>query len=61
MDADEYLSQECSQDLLDCMDNFKKSKMHSFKGNTCQADEVIHVISTAMEAALVAGRFLNRP
>ncbi|XP_044510786.1 phospholipase A2-alpha [Mangifera indica] len=57
----DYLSQECSQNLLNCMTNFKKIGGQTFKGNTCQVDEVIQVISVAMEAALLAGRVLHKP
>lgn len=43
------------------MTNFKKIGGQTFKGNTCQVDEVIQVISVAMEAALLAGRVLHKP
>ncbi|XP_062153757.1 phospholipase A2-alpha isoform X1 [Alnus glutinosa] len=56
-----YLSQECSQNLLNCMTNFQNSGAHSFKGSSCKADEVIGVISAVMEAALLAGRYLHKP
>ncbi|CAM8911009.1 unnamed protein product [Rhodiola kirilowii] len=56
-----YLSQECSQKFLSCMKSFKQSGAHSFKGNTCDTDDVIDVISVVMEAALLAGRYLHRP
>ncbi|KAJ6958501.1 hypothetical protein D5086_032451 [Populus alba] len=57
----DYLSQECSQNFINCMNNFRNSGAHTFKGNTCQADEVIDVISVVMEAALLAGRALHKP
>ncbi|XP_062093388.1 phospholipase A2-alpha [Humulus lupulus] len=56
-----YLSQECSQTFLNCMTSFKNSGGHTFKGNTCDAGEVIEVISVVMEAALLAGRYLHKP
>ncbi|KAF4397751.1 hypothetical protein G4B88_025243 [Cannabis sativa] len=56
-----YLSQECSQTFLNCMTNFKKAGGRTFKGNTCDAGEVIEVISVVMEAALLAGRYLHKP
>lgn len=59
--ADDYLSQECSQKFLNCMKNFKNSGGHTFKGNTCEVDEVIDVITLVMEAALLAGRYLHKP
>ncbi|EXB55426.1 hypothetical protein L484_005559 [Morus notabilis] len=57
----DYLSQECSQKFLNCMKNFKNSGGHTFKGNTCEVDEVIDVITLVMEAALLAGRYLHKP
>ncbi|KGN65513.1 phospholipase A2-alpha [Cucumis sativus] len=58
---DDYLSQECSQSFLNCMENFKRSRSSPFKGNKCQVDEVIEVISLVMEAALIAGRVFHKP
>jgi secretory phospholipase A2 len=43
------------------MTNFQKAGAHTFKGSSCQADEVIDVISAVMEAALLAGRYLHKP
>ncbi|KAI4352715.1 hypothetical protein L6164_006937 [Bauhinia variegata] len=57
----DYLSQECSQKLINCMDNFKNSGAPSFKGNQCQVDDVIEVVKIVMEAALLAGRVLHKP
>ncbi|CAI0387238.1 unnamed protein product [Linum tenue] len=57
----DYLSEECSENLINCMKNFIKSGAHSFKGSTCQATDVIDVISVVMDAALLAGRYLHRP
>lgn len=59
--ADDYLSQECSKNFIDCMANFQKAGAHSFKGNTCSVNEVIDVISAVMDAALLAGRVLHKP
>ncbi|KAF5450478.1 hypothetical protein F2P56_030830 [Juglans regia] len=56
-----YLSEECSQNLLNCMAKFKNSKVHTFKGNKCHVDEVVDVISAVMKAALLAGRYLHKP
>ncbi|XP_038878664.1 phospholipase A2-alpha [Benincasa hispida] len=58
---DDYLSQECSQSFINCMENFKRSKSAPFKGNKCEVDEVIDVISFVMEAALIAGRVFHKP
>ncbi|GKV00366.1 hypothetical protein SLEP1_g13061 [Rubroshorea leprosula] len=57
----DYLSQECSQNLLKCMDNFQKSGAPTFPGNKCDPAEVVNEISVVIEAALVAGRYLHRP
>ncbi|KAK2980492.1 hypothetical protein RJ640_007748 [Escallonia rubra] len=57
----DYLSQECSQNLLNCMARFKKAGARTFKGNQCQATEVIKVITAVMDAALLAGRYLHKP
>ncbi|XP_021276903.1 phospholipase A2-alpha [Herrania umbratica] len=57
----DYLSQECSQNFINCMANFQKSGGRTFKGNKCQVDEVIDVINVVMEAALLAGRVLHKP
>lgn len=43
------------------MNNFKNSKAPTFKGNTCDVDDVIEVIHVVMEAALLAGRVLHKP
>ena len=43
------------------MTNFQKSGGKTFKGNKCQVDEVIDVISVVMDAALLAGRVLHKP
>ncbi|KAL8168120.1 hypothetical protein V2J09_009619 [Rumex salicifolius] len=52
----DYISQDCSQRLLNCMESFQRSGGRTFKGSTCQADDVIEVIKLVMEAALIAGR-----
>ncbi|CAL1414024.1 unnamed protein product [Linum trigynum] len=57
----DYLSEECSQNLINCMKNFIKSGSHGFKGSTCEATDVVDVISVVMDAALLAGRYLHRP
>lgn len=59
--ADDYLSQECSQDFLNCMASFRASGGRTFNGNNCQVDEVVNVLSLVMEAALLAGRYLHKP
>ncbi|KAJ6408041.1 hypothetical protein OIU84_011365 [Salix udensis] len=56
----DYLSQECSQKFISCMNKFKTGG-RTFKGNKCKVNEVIDVISVVMEAALLAGRALHKP
>ncbi|XP_071722224.1 phospholipase A2-alpha [Rutidosis leptorrhynchoides] len=55
-----YLSQECSQNFLNCMASIRQSGI-SFKGSQCEVDQVIDVISLVMEAALLAGRYFHKP
>ncbi|XP_020682063.1 phospholipase A2-alpha [Dendrobium catenatum] len=57
----DYLSQKCSQDLLDCIARFKEQNSPSFKGNKCMVQEVADVITLVIEAALLAGRALHKP
>ncbi|KAH9625815.1 hypothetical protein KSS87_020469 [Heliosperma pusillum] len=59
--GDDYLSEECSKKLISCMESFKAYGGHTFKGSTCQADDVIQVIKVVMEAALLAGRVFHKP
>lgn len=59
--ADDYLSQECSQTFINCMNNFKNSGGSTFKGNKCKVDDVIQVIKFVMEAALLAGKVFHKP
>ncbi|MQM04438.1 hypothetical protein Taro_037235 [Colocasia esculenta] len=58
---DDYLSQECNRNFLNCMKRFKSSRRPTFKGNKCSVVEVVDVISFFIEAALLAGRALHRP
>ncbi|KAA3490181.1 phospholipase A2-alpha [Gossypium australe] len=57
----DYLSQKCSQSFIKCMKDFQKGGGRSFKGNKCQVDQVIDVISVVMKAALIAGGVLHKP
>ncbi|KAL9224581.1 hypothetical protein vseg_000602 [Gypsophila vaccaria] len=59
--GDDYLSEECSKKLISCMESFKAKGAHTFKGSTCDANDVIQVIKFVMEAALLAGRVLHKP
>lgn len=61
MDTDDYLSQECNQNFLNCISRVRESGKGSFKGNKCMVEEVVDVISLVMEAALLAGRVLHKP
>ncbi|XP_074365612.1 phospholipase A2-alpha-like [Apium graveolens] len=57
----DYLNEECNQNLLNCVGNFKKAKGKSFPGNTCKTEEVIKVITVSMDAALLAAGRLPKP
>ncbi|KAF8033900.1 hypothetical protein BT93_C0238 [Corymbia citriodora subsp. variegata] len=56
-----YLSQECSQNLLNCMTNFKNLGGRTFEGSKCPVEDVVEVLSVVIEAALLAGRYLHKP
>ncbi|KAF8400192.1 hypothetical protein HHK36_013488 [Tetracentron sinense] len=56
-----YLSEECSQNLINCMANFKNSGRQTFEGNKCNVREVIDELTIVMDAAILAGRLLHRP
>nr|POE74086.1 phospholipase a2-alpha [Quercus suber] len=56
-----YLSQECSQNMINCMADVKKSGSPSFAGNQCDVNETIEVITVVMQAALAAGGFIHDP
>ncbi|XP_051114128.1 phospholipase A2-alpha [Andrographis paniculata] len=59
--GNDYLSQECNKAFLHCVEVFKKSGEISFKGNTCDVDQVVSAINHAMRAAILAGRVLGKP
>ncbi|KAH6821455.1 Phospholipase A2 family protein [Perilla frutescens var. hirtella] len=59
--GNDYLSQQCNKEFLKCVDSVKKSRAPSFKGNTCEVDEVIKAINNAMKAAIVAGKVFGKP
>ncbi|KAL8239721.1 hypothetical protein R6Q59_016288 [Mikania micrantha] len=56
-----YLSETCNQGLLGCVERFKKAGSKSFKGNTCDIDDVTTTISAVMDAAILAGRYIHKP
>ncbi|XP_010688427.1 phospholipase A2-alpha [Beta vulgaris subsp. vulgaris] len=56
-----YLSQECSKKFISCMESFRSAGAHSFKGSTCDANDVIDVLKVVMEAALLAGGVFKKP
>ncbi|KAF3323797.1 phospholipase A2-alpha [Carex littledalei] len=58
---DDYLSTVCNENLLSCLGMVKKAGQKMFEGNTCSAEEVSDVISSVVEAAVVAKRVLNKP
>ncbi|KAJ3675619.1 hypothetical protein LUZ60_004661 [Juncus effusus] len=58
----DYLSTVCNENLLSCLGMVKNSGMkNTFKGNTCSAEDVSDVISSVVDAAVVAKRVLNKP
>ncbi|XP_078444721.1 phospholipase A2 family protein [Wolffia australiana] len=57
----DYLSQSCNQNFLNCIQRFKYSGKPTFKGNKCSPEEVVDVISLVIEAAVLAGRALHKP
>lgn len=61
--SDDYLSTVCNESLLSCLGMVKKvgGQKKTFEGNTCSAEEVSNVISSVVEAAVVAKRVLNKP
>ncbi|KAK6152157.1 hypothetical protein DH2020_014792 [Rehmannia glutinosa] len=59
--GNDYLSQKCNKEFLNCVEAFRRSGAPSFKGNTCQVDEVVNAINKAMRAAIVAGKVFGKP
>nr|XP_043629090.1 phospholipase A2-alpha [Erigeron canadensis] len=56
-----YLSEVCNKGLLDCVQRFKKAGSRTFKGNTCDVNDVTTTISAVMDAAVLAGRYIHKP
>ncbi|KAL8209401.1 hypothetical protein R6Q57_006133 [Mikania cordata] len=56
-----YLNETCNQGLLGCVERFKKAGSKTFKGNTCDVDDVTTTISAVMDAAILAGRYIHKP
>ncbi|KAI3725175.1 hypothetical protein L1987_64953 [Smallanthus sonchifolius] len=56
-----YLSEFCNQGLLGCVERFKKARSKTFKGNTCDVDDVTNTISAVMDTAILAGRYIHKP
>ncbi|KAF5934765.1 hypothetical protein HYC85_025894 [Camellia sinensis] len=59
--TDDYLSTECSENLIKCIDKFKRSRESTFTGNTCLVEDVTKLITLVIDAALVARRYLHKP
>ncbi|GMQ06768.1 hypothetical protein CsSME_00051220 [Camellia sinensis var. sinensis] len=57
----DYLSTECSENLIKCIDKFKRSGESTFTGNTCLVEDVTKLITLVIDAALVARRYLHKP
>ncbi|KAI7727923.1 hypothetical protein M8C21_003601 [Ambrosia artemisiifolia] len=56
-----YLSEVCNKGLLGCVERFKKAGSKTFKGNTCDVNDVTNTISAVMNAALLAGKYIQKP
>ncbi|KAK9076889.1 hypothetical protein SSX86_005224 [Deinandra increscens subsp. villosa] len=56
-----YLSEVCNKDLLGCVERFKTAGSKAFKGNTCEVSDVTNTISAVMKAAVLAGRYIQKP
>ncbi|KAI8573690.1 hypothetical protein RHMOL_Rhmol01G0296800 [Rhododendron molle] len=56
----DYLNTVCSQNFLRCVNKFKRRRRMPFKGNTCSIDQVTNVMTTAINFALIAGRFVSK-
>ncbi|KAK4478934.1 hypothetical protein RD792_014441, partial [Penstemon davidsonii] len=59
--GNDYLSQECNNGFKYCVERFRKSGAPSFKGNTCDVDTVVKVITDVMDAAILAGKVFGKP
>ncbi|KAF5935082.1 hypothetical protein HYC85_026211 [Camellia sinensis] len=59
--ADDNLSTECSENLIKCIDKFKRSGEPKFTGNTCLVEDVAKLITLVIDAALLATRYLHKP
>lgn len=57
----QFLSTECSQNLLNCMQNFKNSGGQGFEGSHCKVDDVLRVLTKTIKVALATGRRLHIP
>ncbi|KAL8222932.1 hypothetical protein R6Q57_020331 [Mikania cordata] len=57
--VDNYLSEVCNKGLLGCVERFKKAGSKTFKGSTCDINDVTNTISVVMKAALLAGGYIH--
>ncbi|KAG6538746.1 phospholipase A2-alpha-like [Zingiber officinale] len=57
----DYLSQECNENFLNCIETVKGSGKGTSRGNKCMVEEVMDVMTLVIEAALLAGRVLHKP
>ncbi|KAG9134711.1 hypothetical protein Leryth_001021 [Lithospermum erythrorhizon] len=60
-DRDDYLSESCNQNFLNCVHSFQKSRAPTFRGNTCDVKDVVKIIEDVMAAAIAAGKVLGKP
>ncbi|CAH9076102.1 unnamed protein product [Cuscuta epithymum] len=61
INGNDYLSQHCNTNFLKCMTTFEKSNALTFKGNTCDVEEVVNIISDVIDAAIIAGKIFHKP
>lgn len=59
--ADDYLNEQCNKNLLGCVARVKTSNAPTFKGNTCNVDEVADVVIDVAKAAIIAGKIVKKP
>ncbi|KAJ0987178.1 hypothetical protein J5N97_005534 [Dioscorea zingiberensis] len=57
----DYLNEQCNENFLNCISEFRDSGAQTFKGNKCKPKEVVDEISLVIQVALLAGRAIQNP
>lgn len=57
--ADDYLNTRCNENLLRCMDGVSPAGP-TFSGNQCDIGQTASVIRVVIEAAVLAGKILQK-